>query len=130
MASKQVAFRVNELQYSSLEQLATDEDLTLSEYMRELVLPPADKILHLASGRRYPRFLLKVVLDAAEEAIDNPVNRGMVVADWLAQANELVAWLSANHWHPECEKRTVALMESVPDQVKKQIAADLRDILT
>lgn len=129
MSRKQINISTNEAQYASLERRATEELLTVSEYVRDRVLPPIDKLFHLASGGRYPRSMVNMVLAAAEEAADRPDLRGTAVVDWLSSASALVRWLEANPWHPESYSRTVALMDSIPKEIKSTIEAGLRDLL-
>jgi hypothetical protein len=128
MASKQVAFRVNHAQHAMLERSATDEGLTVSEYIRDLVMPPVDKLIHMASGGKYPRSMVQMVLAAAEEAADSS-EWGTAACDWIEKADRLIGWLRAHPWHPESYSRTVALMDEIPQEIKKVIESGVRELL-
>lgn len=129
MASLQIRFRVNGTQLEVLERRATEKGLEVNEYVKSVVLPPAAKVVSDSTGGKYPVSVVQLAMTTAEEVADTSVEFGTEVADWIESMHELVAWLADNPWHPECYKRAVAVMESIPAEVKNRIGAGVKGLI-
>ena len=130
--TKQASVRFNMAEYSAIKAKAEAQGLAISEYLKELIFPPADKMLHAASGGKYSVSAIQIAFRVATELADEAPAWGeddSTACGWLALADTHCGWLRDNPHHPEAREKTEALMDALPQAVKDKIAESVQGLL-